>query len=137
MINDIIHGRFLNSHDALPLDTSEYRGGEQSWRDMKTNDISKEGWYHTSLIFYWKWKDTWKTQPAYEGWLTRWPKEFVSNPPSPPTVPSFVQYYYFEKDIELFDKNYVGWRKGDYWLDLGKCEDIDVHPFKKKEKFRK
>lgn len=137
MINDTIHGRLLNSHDALPLDTSEYRGGEQSWRDMKTNDISKEGWYHTSQIFYWKWKDTWKTQPAYEGWLTRWPKEFVNNPPNPPTVPSFVQYYYFEKDIELFDKNYVGWRKGDYWLDLGKCEDIDVHPFREKEKFRK
>ncbi|HHZ95750.1 MAG TPA: glycosyltransferase family 2 protein [Flavobacteriales bacterium] len=136
MINDKVHGRLLNAHDALPLDTSEYRGDEQAWRDIKTNEISREGWYHTSQIFYWKWKNTWKTQPAYRGWLTKWSPDFISNPPNPPMVPNFVQYYYFEKDIELSNKNYVGWRSGDCWLDLGKCEDIDVHPFKEGEKFR-
>ena len=98
--------------------------------------MSREGWYHTSQIFYWKWKDTWKSQPAYEGWLTKWSPDFVNNPPKAPLVPNFVQYYYFEKDIELSNKNYVGWRQGDRWLDLGKCEDVDVHPFKKGEKFR-
>jgi len=136
IINDRVHGRLLNAHDARPLDTSDYRGGEQAWRDIKTNEMSREGWYHTSQIFYWKWKDTWKSQPAYEGWLTKWTTDFVNNPPKAPLVPSFVQYYYFEKDIELSNKNYVGWRPGDRWLDLGKCEDIDVHPFKEGEKFR-
>ena len=136
LINDRVHGRLLNEHDALELDTSEYQGGEATWREMKSNDNAKEGWYHTSQIFYWKWKDTWKQQPSYYGWLTRWSKDFVDNPPSPPKVPSFVQYYYFEKDIELAGKNYVGWRQGDYWLDANKCFDIDTHPFKSGEKFR-
>ena len=103
---------------------------------MKSNDNSKEGWYHTSQIFYWKWKDTWKSQPSYYGWLTQWSQDFVDNPPSPPHVPNFVQYYYFEKDIDLTDKNYIGWRKGDYWLDANKCCDIDIHPFKEGQKFR-
>jgi hypothetical protein len=136
LINDRVHGRLLNEHDALMLDTSEYQGGEPTWREIKSNDNSKEGWFHTSQIFYWKWKDTWKEQPSYYGWLTRWPKDFIENPPSPPKVPNFVQYYYFEKDIELANKNYIGWRKGDYWLDANKCCDVDVHPFKEGEKFR-
>jgi hypothetical protein len=138
LINDKIHGRLLNSHDALELDTQEYRGGEPEWRSIKSNDISKEGWYHTSQIFYWKWKDTWKSQPSYEGWLTRWSEDFVKNPPSSPKVPSFIQYYYFEKDVEtLKQQNYIGWQDGDRWLDLGKCENIDKHPFKPGEPFRK
>jgi hypothetical protein len=138
LINDKIHGRLLNSQDALPLDTSEYQGGEPEWRKEKSNNISREGWYHTSQILYWKWKDTWKTQPAYTGWLTRWSQDFVDNPPNLPTVPNFVQYYYFEKDVEtLEEQNYVGWREGDFWLDLNKCEDIDKHPFKNNERFRK
>ena len=118
------------------LDTSEYQGGETSWREIKTNTNSREGWYHTSQIFYWKWKDTWKEQPSYYGWLTRWSQDFIDNPPAPPKVPNFVQYYYFEKDIELKDKNYVGWRKGDCWLDADKCCDIDIHPFNEGEKLR-
>ena len=137
LINDRVHGRLLNAHDALPLDTSEYQGGEPSWREIKSNEISKEGWFHTSQIFYWKWKDTWKTQPQYYGWLTRWSPDFVENPPSPPKVPNFVQYYYFERDMDLKDKNYIGWREGDLWLDGGKECDIDVHPFKENERFRK
>jgi len=95
-----------------------------------------EAWYHTTQIFYWKWKDTWKEQPAYTGWLTNWSKDFVDNPPVPPKVPNFVQYYYFEKDVELHDKNCVGWRNGDHWLDLGKTGNIDVHPTKPGERFR-
>ena len=51
-------------------------------------------------------------------------------------MPSFVQYYYFEKDIELADKNYVGWRKGDLWIGTDTAHDIDKHPFKQGEKFR-
>jgi len=138
LINDRIHGRLLNSSDALVLDTSEYQGGEPEWKAIKSNNISREGWYHTSQIFYWKWKDTWKQQPNYRGWLTHWTKEFVDNPPIPPKVPNFVQYYYFEKDVEtLKEQNYVGWRQGDYWLDLDKQCDIDVHPFLEGEKFRK
>jgi hypothetical protein len=136
LINDRVHGRLLNEQDALMLDTSEYQGGEPTWREIKSNDNSKEGWFHTSQIFYWKWKDTWKEQPSYYGWLTRWSKDFIDNPPTPPQVPNFVQYYYFEKDIELSDKNYIGWRKGDFWLDANKCCDIDIHPFKEGEKFR-
>ena len=136
IINDKTHGRLLNSHDALQLDTPEYQGNEPTWRSIKTNINSREGWYHTSQIFYWKWKDTWKTQPAYRGWLTNWTKEFVDNPPTHPKVPNFVQYYYFEKNVDLKGKNYVGWRQGDKWLDLGKVEDIDVHPFEDDKRFR-
>jgi hypothetical protein len=136
LINDKIHGRLLNEQDALPLDTSDYQGGEQEWRKIKSSDVSKEGWYHTSQIFYWKWKDTWKEQPKYYGWLTKWSKDFIENPPSLPKEPNFVQYYYFEKDIELKDKNYVGWRKGDLWLDANKELDIDVHPFMPNRRFR-
>ena len=137
LINDKVHGRILNAHDALELDTSEYLGGEAEWREtVKRSENSREGWYHTSQIFYWKWKDTWKEQPSYYGWLTKWSEDFIKNPPSPPKVPNFVQYYYFEKDIELSNKNYVGWRKGDMWLDADKCCDIDIHPYKNGEKFR-
>ena len=136
MINDLSHGRLLNHHDALPLDTSEYLGSAGEWMKYKKSDLIQEGWFHTSQIFYWKWKDTWKKQPSYYGWLTKWTKDFIDNPPSSPKVPSFVQYYYFEKDIELEGKNYVGWRKGDMWLDANKCCDIDVHPFKNGERFR-
>jgi hypothetical protein len=137
IINDKVHRRVWNNEEALELDTSEYQGGESTWRAEKSNNNSKEGWYHTSQIFYWKWKDTWKKQPSYNGWLTNWSKEFVDNPPTLPKVPNFIQYYYFEKDIEtLKQQNYVGWREGDFWLDLGKCNDIDIHPFKEGERFR-
>tara|TARA_R100000315_G_C5225552_1_gene136709 strand:+ start:140 stop:1069 length:930 start_codon:yes stop_codon:yes gene_type:complete len=136
LINDKIHGRLLNAEDALELDTSHYQGAESSWREIKGNEISREGWYHTSQIFYWKWKDTWKTQPSYYGWLTQWSEDFVDNPPCSPKVPNFVQYYYFERDIELFNKNYVGWRGGDLWLDANKRCDVNIHPFKDGERFR-
>ncbi len=136
MIGDFVHKRLLNEHDALPLDTHEYQGGNADWLEIKSNDLWDEAWYHTTQIFYWKWKDTWKEQPAYTGWLTNWSKDFVDNPPSPPKVPNFVQYYYFEKDVELHDKNCVGWRDGDRWLDLGKAGNIDVHPIKSGERFR-
>ena len=43
----------------------------------------------------------------------------------------------FEKAIELKDKNYVGWRDGDLWLDVGKQGDIDNHPTKKGQRLRK
>jgi len=136
MINDTAHNRLLNSHDALPLDQNVYQGAEPEWRKVKSNDMSREAWYHASQIFYWKWKDTWKSQPKYYGWLTKWSKDFVDNPPSSPKVPNFVQYYYFEKDTDLFNRNYVGWRKGDLWLDANKEVDIDIHPFKNGESFR-
>ena len=41
-----------------------------------------------------------------------------------------------EKDIQLKDKNYIGWNEGDIWLDLGKQGDIDQHPINKEERFR-
>ena len=137
MIGDSVHKRTLNYHDALPLDTSEYQGGNSDWMKIKSNELWDEAWYHTTQIFYWKWKDTWKTQPSYNGWLVKWSEDFINNPPSPPKVPNFVQYYEFEKAIELKGKNYVGWRSGDFWLDVGKSGDIDVHPTKKGERLRK
>jgi hypothetical protein len=136
MISDTVHRRTLNSHDSLPLDTAEYQGGNSDWMETKSNELWDEAWYHTSQIFYWKWKDTWKEQPSYHGWLTNWSKDFVDNPPSPPKVPNFIQYYHFEKPIELNNKNYVGWRDGDLWLDVGKRGNIDSHPTKKGKRFR-
>ena len=137
LIADTTHNRLLNHHDALPLDKPIYQGGTPEWLKIKSNELWDEAWYHTTQIFYWKWKDTWKTQPEYSGWLTNWSKEFVDNPPIPSKVPNFVQYYHFEKGIELKNKNYVGYRDGDIWLDLGTRGDIDVHPIKENERFRK
>ena len=136
LINDIAHNRLLNSHDALPLDTSEYQGSDPEWMKIKSEDVINEAWYHSSQIFYWKWKDTWKEQPSYDGWLVNWSQEFIDNPPSSPKTPNFVQYYYFEKNIDLKNKNYVGWRDGDYWLDDKKVGDINEHPFKKDMRFK-
>lgn len=138
LINDKAHNRLLNNHDGLDLDGKEYLGSEPEWKKYKKSDLNQQGWYHTSQIFYWKWKDTWKTQPSYYGWLTNWTDDFVKNPPSVSKMPNFVQYYYFEKDVEtLEEQNYVGWRDGDCWLDANKCENINIHPFKKGERFRK
>ena len=36
-----------------------------------------------------------------------------------------LAHFYFEKDTDLFNRNYVGWRKGDLWLDANKEVDID------------
>ena len=145
MIADVVHGRLLNSHDYLPLDTREYRGNEPEWREqVKSSEDSRNAWYHGTQILYWKWKDTWKEQPGYFGWVNGWTEDFIENPPVPNehTI-NFVQYPYFEKDIELKGKNYVGWREGDLWFDCESWEgrknktcDIDVHPFKDGERFR-
>jgi hypothetical protein len=136
LIADKVHRRLLNAHDALILDTPEYQGGNSDWMEIKSNELWDEAWYHATQIFYWKWKDTWKAQPSYTGWLTNWSKDFVENPPSPPKVPSFIQYYHFEKNTYFKDKNYVGYREGDMWLDLGKSGDIDTHPTKEGERLR-
>jgi hypothetical protein len=137
MIGDSVHRRLLNAHDSLPLDTEEYQGGNADWLEIKSNDLWDEAWFHTTQIFYWKWKDTWKSQPSYNGWLVNWSKDFIDNPPSSPKVPNFVQHYSFEKDVEtLAEQNYVGWRDGDLWLDLNKCKDIDVHPIYDGKRFR-
>ena len=145
LLNDVVHGRRLNAHDALPLDTSEYRGNDEEWREFsKRNEPSREAWYHGSQIFYYKWKNSWKSQPCYFGWFNGWTEDFVKNPPQPADhVINFCQYPYFEKDIELKGKNYVGWRDEDLWIDckdynarIGKVGTIDEHPFKEGEKFR-
>jgi hypothetical protein len=145
MIADVVHQRLLNHHDYLPLDTREYRGNEPEWdQESKRNDDSKDAWFHATQILYWKWKDTWKQQPTYFGWVNGWTEDFVKNPPIPnENTINFAQYPYFEKDIELAGKNYVGWRKGDYWFDCeswderkNKVCDIDIHPYKQGEKFR-
>ena len=138
LINDKIHKRVLNNKDALNIEENTYLGSESAWLKYKKSDLNQEGWYHTSQIFYWKWKDTWKEQPSYYGWLTEWSNDFINNPPSLSKVPNFVQYYYFEKDVEtLKEQNYIGWQDGDFWLDAGKCKNIDIHPFKNGERFRK
>ena len=145
IICDTTHNRLLNSHDHLPLDTSHYRGGEEEWRrESKRTRDPREAWYHATQIFYWKWKDTWKTQPSYFGWINGWSKDFIDNPPVPKDGVNFSMYTYFEKNIDLKSKNYVGWREEDLWFD---CEDfnrrinkngtINQHPFIEGEKFKK
>ena len=145
IICDTSHNRLLNEKDFLPLDETEYKGGDPEWRqESKMNVNSREAWYQATQIFYWKWKDTWKSQPCYFGWVNGWTKEFIDNPPVPKDALNFSIYPYFEKDIELKDKNYVGWRQGDLWFDCdvfekrtNKSGDIHEHPFLDGEKFRK
>ncbi len=137
LIADKAHQRYLNCHDYLPIEKDEYRGGDSEWREFsKKGEDSKEAWYLATQIFYYKWKDSWKEQPAYFGWVNGWTKEFLENPPVPTNTVNFVQYPYFEKNIELKDKNYVGYRAGDLWFDcesfnqrINKYGDIDEHPF--------
>ena len=145
MIADVVHQRLLNQQDYLPLDTREYRGNEPEWdQESKRNEDSKDAWFHATQMLYWKWKDTWKEQPTYFGWVNGWTEDFIKNPPIPnENTINFAQYPYFEKNIELAGKNYVGWRKGDYWFDCeswderkNKVCDIDIHPYKDGEKFR-
>ena len=45
--------------------------------------------------------------------------------------PTTIQYYYFEKDIELFNKNYVGFRSSDIWFDDKSFGDINNFPYKR------
>ena len=144
IICDKVHNRLLNAHDYLPLDTSEYRGADEEWRNQSKHlSDSREAWYHSTQVFYWKWKDTWKTQPSYFGWVNGWTEDFINNPPKPKGAINFSSYPYFEKNVELSDKNYVGWRKGDLWFDCesfdrrtNKFGDIDKHPFLEGKKFR-
>ena len=145
IICDRIHNRLLNSEDYLPLDTSIYRGGEEEWRnESKRAEDPWEAWYQATQIFYWKWKDTWKEQPNYFGWINGWTEEFITNPPKPSNAVNFSLYPYFEKNIDLKGKNVVGWRDEDLWFDcedfdkrINKTGSIDEHPFKKGERFRK
>lgn len=144
MIADVVHQRLLNEHDWLPLDTREYRGNDPEWKEeTKDHEIALEAYYHSTQVFYWKWKDTWKEQPSYFGWVNGWTSEFIENPPVPNKAVNFSQYYYFERDLDLKDKNYVGWREGDLWFDCeswesrtSKTGDINTHPFKEDKKFR-
>jgi hypothetical protein len=144
MIADVVHQRLLNEKDWLPLDTDEYRGNDPEWREeTKDRELANEASYHSTQIFYWKWKDTWKQQPSYFGWVNGWTPDFIENPPVPNEALNFSQYYYFERDIDLKGKNYVGWREGDLWFDCeswenrtNKTGDIDTHPFKEDKKFR-
>ena len=117
IINDIAHGRVLNNHDYLPLDLQVYKGNEPSWSEIKNSHDSNEAMRHSSQIFYYKWKNTWREEPKYRGWLTSWSQDFIQNPPELPKVKNFISYHYFEKDIEtLSEQNYVGFKDGDFWM---------------------
>tara|TARA_B100001123_G_scaffold74689_3_gene84237 strand:+ start:42969 stop:43907 length:939 start_codon:yes stop_codon:yes gene_type:complete len=129
IINDQFHKRYLNADAWLPLDTGDYLGNEKEWMKIKATNLSTEAMNHSTQIFYWKWKNTWKTQPSYNGWFVNWSSDFITDPPSPPTVPNFIKYYYFEKDLDnLQKKNYIGWRSGDLWLRSTGNLDIDELP---------
>ena len=127
-IGDRLHQRLLNYHDFLPLEMNNNH--REDWADVLQSTGHSGAWLHSTQIFYHKWKDTWKEQPAFDGWFINWSKEFIENPPSAPKTPNYVQYWYFEKDIEnLSEKNYVGYRKGDFWMTKAqKLGDIDNPP---------
>lgn len=127
-VGDHLHKRLINVHDFLPLETGQNHDHERHLLriDTKHNDA----WLHSTQFFYHKWKDTWKSQPSFDGWLINWSDDFVNNPPSCPKIPNYLHYWYFEKDIEnLGEKNYVGFRKGDIWMTLKQGQgDIDTKP---------
>ena len=117
LINDVYHNRLLNSHDALPLDEHIYKGGDSKWLEVKHSERANSATRHSSQIFYYKWKNTRIDEPKYNGWLTNWTEDFIKNPPSLPNVKNFVNYHYFEKDVDtLGEQNYVGFKKGDLWM---------------------
>ena len=42
------------------------------------------------------------------GWLINWPDALLNKLPTPPKVPQFVKYPFFEKDVEdLVGKGFV------------------------------
>ena len=139
LINDVAHGRLWNENDALPLDRNIYRGAATGWIEHKNTGLPLEAFLHSTQYFYYKWKGTWEHgDPEYQGWVVNWSDGFKSQPPSAPMVDQFIQYYYFEKDVEdLGKKGYVGWRQGDMWFtSQTKGDIIDPHPNYPKRTFR-
>ena len=127
-IGDRAHQRFLNAHDYLELETQQNHDNE--WTELREDTKHNDAWLHSTQIFYHKWKDTWKEQPSFDGWLINWTDDFVENPPSCPKEANYMHYWYFEKDVEdLAGKNYVGFRKGDLWLTRKQGSgDVDQKP---------
>ena len=107
-INDTMHKRLLNTQDALPLDIgfdSTSDGGNKQWFHKK----GQPGREHSTRLFIEKWQGTHSTHPDINGWLTNWSNDFINNPPAIPKMPSFIYYWFFEKDVEnLREKGYAG-----------------------------
>lgn len=127
-INDILHRRLLNNHDALLLDETRDQnikivdGVTKKLSDGTQHDYIKKRMTRCSALlvnyFRLKWKGTWKEDPPLKwmnkkgfepNWYIGWSQDFVDNPPSPPkNFPIFIRYPYFEKDIyDLKGKGYV------------------------------
>ena len=135
-INDVLHNRLLNSiiphsqllnnqllNNQLLTNQTSYEldiAGERNFqyvlkrlqddekhRQIKARAVSADLILRT--YFYYKWKNTWKSQPKAEGWLINWVKDFIDAPPKHPTnFKVFVKYPWFELDIEnLREKNYL------------------------------
>jgi hypothetical protein len=124
-INDKLHALFCNEEE-ITLDLVGHRGGFTIKENLTHRHIEnpihgmlreEQGLFASHPNHYWKWK--WKdTKPDYplvkgsvgkqHGWLINWSKAFVDNPPSPPKVPQFIKYPFFEKDIDdLKGKGYI------------------------------
>lgn len=125
-INDTLHGIELNNQDALELDTTVDRNfieeegfaGNNTLKrradDLEHQQIwlTRGGHYKAYAWKYFqkKWSGTWKKEPTKDGWVKKWSKDFVDNPPdiSKSSLKNIVKYIYFEKDLyDLKGKNYL------------------------------
>lgn len=107
-INDTMHRRLLNQHDALPLDIG-FDSTSDPGHKQRFHADGQPAREHSTQLFKLKWQGTHHTTPDISGWLTDWSQDFINNPPSAPKMPNFVYYWFFEKDVEnLREKGYVG-----------------------------
>jgi len=125
-INDTLHGIELNNENALELDTTVDRNfieeegfaGNNTLKrradDLEHQQIwSTRGGHYKAYVWKYfqnKWSGTWKEEPTKDGWIKKWTKDFVDNPPdiSKSSLKSIVKYIYFEKDLyDLRGKNYL------------------------------
>jgi len=119
IINDKLANLYHNHSDWLSVVVTEglnyVKNNNQIIRKPDNdhhNKIKIHSTSHRQILlnyFNFKWKNTWKEQPAKEGWICNWTNDFVKNPPKfPAHFQQHFRYYYFEKNIEnLKQKGYL------------------------------
>ena len=116
----------MNNKNCFELDVSDDRNfiteigfaGDSTLKrradDVEHQDIwkTRSGMYkeYAWKYFVYKWSGTWKKEPEKQGWVKKWPIDFIENPPdiTKSKQKTIMKYLYFEKDLYNHDKiNYL------------------------------
>ncbi len=133
-INDFVHGILLNNEPEYPIESFEDRNfieveknGEKLIKRRPDDEEQKQIWsksrggiYKIAAwnYFYRKWEGTWdQGNPVHTsnqmGWIKNWSNEIIENPPDikKSKVKNVVKYIYFEKDLDLYELNYMAYNR--------------------------